>query len=39
MRVVSWNVAFCGPKAAKRQGDLLRKLKPDLMLLQEVNRT
>jgi hypothetical protein len=37
MRVVSWNIAFRGPKAAKRQGDLLRKLAPDLMLLQEVN--
>ena len=37
MRVVSWNIAFRGPKAAKRQGCLLRKLAPDLMLLQEVN--
>ena len=37
MRVVSWNIAFRGPKAAKQQGDLLRKLAPDLMLLQEVN--
>ena len=37
MRVVSWNIAFRGPKGAKRQGDLLRKLAPDLMLLQEVN--
>jgi len=37
VRVVSWNIAFRGPKAAKRQGCLLRKLAPDLMLLQEVN--
>ena len=37
MHVVSWNIAFRGPKAAKRQGCLLRKLAPDLMLLQEVN--
>lgn len=37
MRVVSWNIAFRGPKAAKRQGDLLRQLTPDLMLLQELN--
>jgi len=37
MRVVSWNLAFRGPEAAKRQGDLLRKLTPDLMLLQELN--
>ena len=37
MRVVSWNLAFRGLKAAKRQGCLLRKLSPNLMLLQEVN--
>jgi exonuclease III len=37
MRVVSWNMAFRGTEAAKRQGDLLRKLAPDLMLLQELN--
>jgi hypothetical protein len=37
VRVVSWNIAFGGPKAAKWQGDLLRELAPDLMLLQEVN--
>jgi endonuclease/exonuclease/phosphatase (EEP) superfamily protein YafD len=37
VRVVSWNIAFRGPKAAKRQGDLLRELAPDLMLLQELN--
>jgi endonuclease/exonuclease/phosphatase family metal-dependent hydrolase len=35
VRVVSWNVHFRGPEAAKRQGDLLRELAPDLMLLQE----
>jgi hypothetical protein len=33
VRVVSWNVAFGGPKTAKRQGALLRELAPDLMLL------
>ncbi|MGD0104920.1 MAG: endonuclease/exonuclease/phosphatase family protein [Rhodopila sp.] len=37
MRVVSWNLAFRGPEAAKPQGDLLCKLAPDLMLLQELN--
>jgi hypothetical protein len=37
MRVVSWNLAFRGPKAAKRQGGLLGELAPDLMLLQELN--
>jgi hypothetical protein len=30
-------MAYRGPKTAKRQGDLLRQLAPDLMLLQEVN--
>jgi hypothetical protein len=37
VRVLSWNIAFRGPKAAKRQGGLLRELAPDLMLLQELN--
>src|SRR4051794_35544404 len=37
MRVVSWNIAFRGSKAAERQGELLRELAPDLILLQEVN--
>jgi endonuclease/exonuclease/phosphatase family metal-dependent hydrolase len=37
MRVVSWNINFRGPEAAKRQGGLLCELAPDLMLLQEVN--
>jgi hypothetical protein len=37
MRVVSWNLAFRGPKTAKLQGGLLRQLAPDLMLLQELN--
>jgi hypothetical protein len=37
VRVVSWNMNFRGPEAAKRQGDLLRGLAPDLMLLQELN--
>ncbi len=35
MRVVSWNLAFRGPEAAKGQGNLLRQLAPDLILLQE----
>ena len=34
MDVVSWNLAFLGYEAAKRQGGLLRQLAPDLMLLQ-----
>lgn len=38
MRVVSWNVAFRN-NAAARQGKLLQKLAPDLMLLQEINRS
>jgi exonuclease III len=37
MCVVSWNINFPGVKTAKRQGDLLRKLDPDLLLLQKVN--
>jgi endonuclease/exonuclease/phosphatase family metal-dependent hydrolase len=37
LRIVSWNLAFRGPEAAKRQGRLLRQLAPDLMLLQELN--
>jgi hypothetical protein len=37
VRVVSWNLNNRGPKAAQQQGGLLRKLAPDLMLLQEVN--
>jgi len=37
VRVVSWNINFRGPKAAKLQGGLLRQLAPNLMLLQEVN--
>src|SRR5215471_32458 len=37
VRVVSWNINFRGRKTAKQQGDLLRELAPDLMLLQEVN--
>jgi hypothetical protein len=38
VRVVSWNVAFRN-NAAARQGKLLQKLAPDLMLLQEINRS
>jgi hypothetical protein len=37
MRVIIWNIAFRGPETTKHQGDLLRELAPDLMLLQEVN--
>ena len=37
VRVVSWNVNFRGAVAARRQGELLRALSPDLILLQEVN--
>jgi endonuclease/exonuclease/phosphatase family metal-dependent hydrolase len=37
MRVVSWNVAFRAAAAARCHGELLRKLRPDLILLQEVN--
>jgi Endonuclease/Exonuclease/phosphatase family len=37
LRVVSWNVNFRGAAAAQGQGELLRKLSPDLILLQEVN--
>ena len=37
MRVVSWNLMFRGAAWAVRQGELLRELSPDLMLLQEVN--
>ena len=36
-RVVSWNLMFRGAARASGQGELLRKLSPDLMLLQEVN--
>jgi exonuclease III len=35
VRIVSWNIAFRGTKAAKRQGKLLQQLAPDLILLQE----
>ena len=37
MRIVSRNLNNRGPKAAQQQGGLLRKLAPDLTLLQEVN--
>jgi hypothetical protein len=37
VRVVSWNLMFRGAAGARRQGELLRRLGPDLMLLQEVN--
>jgi hypothetical protein len=37
VRIVSWNIAFRGTKAAKRQGKLLQQLAPDLILLQELN--
>ncbi len=37
MRVVSWNLNYRGVSKAGLQGELLRELKPDLILLQEVN--
>ena len=37
MRVVSWNLYNRGVAGARLQGELLRKLSPDLILLQEVN--
>lgn len=37
MRVVTWNLCNRGVAGARLQGELLRKLSPDLMLLQEVN--
>jgi hypothetical protein len=37
VRVVSWNLHNRGVTGAQSQGELLRELKPDLMLLQEVN--
>lgn len=37
VRVVSWNLNNRGITGARMQGELLRELKPDLMLLQEVN--
>jgi hypothetical protein len=37
VRVVSWNLRFRGAAGARRQGELLRELRPDLILLQEVN--
>ncbi len=37
VRVVSWNLRSLGTAGARRQGELLRELRPDLILLQEVN--
>jgi hypothetical protein len=37
VRVASWNVAFRAGAVTQRQGELLRSLGPDLILLQEVN--
>ena len=37
MRVVWWNLNYRGVTEAGLQGELLRELKPDLILLQEVN--
>jgi hypothetical protein len=36
VRVVSWNLMYRGAAGARRPGELLRSLGPDLML-QEVN--
>ena len=38
MRVISWNLNFRRTAEARVQGELLRKFRPDLILLQEVNR-
>jgi len=37
VHIISWNIAFHGPEAAKRQGGLLRELAPDLILCEELN--
>jgi hypothetical protein len=37
IRVVSWNVAYRTGDTARRQGRFLAALRPDLVLLQEVN--
>ena len=37
VRVVSWNLNNGGITGARMQWELLHELKPDLMLLQEVN--
>ena len=37
VRVVSWNLNNRGITGARMQWELLHELKPDLMLLQEVN--
>ena len=37
MRVVLWNRNYRGVSKAGLQGELLRELKPDLILLQQIN--
>jgi endonuclease/exonuclease/phosphatase family metal-dependent hydrolase len=37
VRVISWNVHYRRAAAAQCQGELLRALRPDLILLQEIN--
>ena len=37
MRIISWNLHFRRAAVAEAQGELLRELRPDLILLQEVN--
>lgn len=37
MRVATWNIKWPGKKGALRRGELLRRLEPDLILLQEAN--
>jgi endonuclease/exonuclease/phosphatase family metal-dependent hydrolase len=37
MRVATWNIKYPREELARRRGELLRKLEPDLILLQEVN--
>ena len=37
MRVATWNIKWPGKERALRRGEILRKLEPDLILLQEAN--
>jgi endonuclease/exonuclease/phosphatase family metal-dependent hydrolase len=37
MRVATWNINYPGKVRALRRGEILRKLEPDLILLQEAN--
>jgi len=37
VRIISWNLHFRRDAVVEAQGELLRELGPDLILLQEVN--